>query len=159
MPGASSSFIFRTAKSSPHITRLRGGFTRWLSSFDSADIDCENGFIYLDSQVRLGRTDVYLHLLKLDTRTTYGLVNCLHRLSLTTHGHYAKFHSKNKLISWLIRPLLKLMSSAPVAQQTSSYQKPMICIPSGVVKVRFILDCFSSYTNAKFRAIILPQDP
>ncbi|CAG8367489.1 unnamed protein product [Penicillium salamii] len=50
MPGASPSFIFRTAKSSPHITRLRGGFTRWLSSFDSTNTDCEAGFIYVDSQ-------------------------------------------------------------------------------------------------------------
>ncbi|KAI3138791.1 hypothetical protein CBS147325_6846 [Penicillium roqueforti] len=50
MPGASSSFVFRTAKSSPHIIRLRGGFTRWLSSFDSANTGCENGFIYVDSQ-------------------------------------------------------------------------------------------------------------
>lgn len=53
MQGASSSFVFKTAKSSPHIIRLRGGFTRWLSSFDSADTGCGNGFIYVDSQVRL----------------------------------------------------------------------------------------------------------
>jgi cleavage and polyadenylation specificity factor subunit 1 len=53
MPGASSSFVFKTAKSSPHILRLRGGYTRWLSSFDSANTGCEKGFIYVDSQVRL----------------------------------------------------------------------------------------------------------
>jgi cleavage and polyadenylation specificity factor subunit 1 len=53
MPGASSSFVFKTAKSSPHIIRLRGDFTRWLSSFDSAETSCDNGFIYVDSQVRL----------------------------------------------------------------------------------------------------------
>ncbi|CAG8194361.1 unnamed protein product [Penicillium olsonii] len=50
MPGASPNFIFRTAKSPPHITRLRGGFARWLSSFDSTEADCEAGFIYVDSQ-------------------------------------------------------------------------------------------------------------
>ncbi|KAJ5753862.1 uncharacterized protein N7511_008015 [Penicillium nucicola] len=50
MPGASSSFVFKTAKSSPHILRLRGGYTHWLSSFSSAATGCENGFIYIDSQ-------------------------------------------------------------------------------------------------------------
>ncbi|KAJ5139137.1 uncharacterized protein N7515_003985 [Penicillium bovifimosum] len=50
MPGASSSFIFRTAKSTPHLIRLRGGFTHCLSSFDSAETGCEKGFIYVDSQ-------------------------------------------------------------------------------------------------------------
>ncbi|CAI7630992.1 unnamed protein product [Penicillium bialowiezense] len=50
MPGASPSFILRTSKSQPHITRLRGGFTRWLSSFDSTEAGCEAGFIYADSQ-------------------------------------------------------------------------------------------------------------
>lgn len=52
MPGASPSFILRTSKSQPHITRLRGGFTRWLSSFDSTEAGCEAGFIYADSQVK-----------------------------------------------------------------------------------------------------------
>ncbi|KAJ5779063.1 hypothetical protein N7457_006783 [Penicillium paradoxum] len=50
MPGASSSFVFRTAKSPPHVIRLRGDFTCWLSSFDWADAGCEKGFIYVDSQ-------------------------------------------------------------------------------------------------------------
>jgi len=161
MPGASSSFIIRTARSSPHITRLRGSLTRWLSSFDSAETGCENGFIYLDSQVGPIRGDIHLHLLKLDTRTAYGLVNCPHRLSLTTHGHYARFLLKNKLISWLIQPLPRIMFSARAAQQTSSYQKLMSCTLSGVVKVCIVLHCFLLQlccANTEFRAVVLPQN-
>ena len=51
MPGPSGSFLLKTATSSPHVTRLRGAFTQWLSSFDSAIAGCEKGFIYVDSTV------------------------------------------------------------------------------------------------------------
>ncbi|CEO58535.1 hypothetical protein PMG11_03252 [Penicillium brasilianum] len=50
MPGSSAGFILRTAASSPHLVRLRGEFTQWLSGFDSAAAGCENGFIYVDSE-------------------------------------------------------------------------------------------------------------
>ncbi|CAL5868815.1 uncharacterized protein PFLUO_LOCUS3042 [Penicillium psychrofluorescens] len=50
MPGESAGFIIRTPASSPHIVRLRGGFARWLSSFDSSATGCEKGFIYVDSK-------------------------------------------------------------------------------------------------------------
>lgn len=50
MPGSSAGFLLRTAASSPHLVRLRGEFTQWLSGFDSAASGCENGFIYVDSE-------------------------------------------------------------------------------------------------------------
>ncbi|KAJ5577799.1 uncharacterized protein N7459_006763 [Penicillium hispanicum] len=50
IPGDSAGFILRTTTSSPHVVRLRGEFTRWLSDFSSADIGCENGFIFVDSK-------------------------------------------------------------------------------------------------------------
>ncbi|KAJ5752373.1 hypothetical protein N7520_009290 [Penicillium odoratum] len=50
MPGDSGRFIVKTAKSSPHGVRLRGGFIRWLSDFDSPATGCGNGFIYVDSK-------------------------------------------------------------------------------------------------------------
>ncbi|KAJ5099106.1 hypothetical protein N7532_006107 [Penicillium argentinense] len=50
LPGSSSGFILKTATSSPHLVHLRGDFTRWLSSFDSAELYCEKGFIYVDSR-------------------------------------------------------------------------------------------------------------
>ncbi|KAJ5884094.1 Protein c.t1.c1 [Penicillium subrubescens] len=50
LPGSSAGFILRTAASSPHLVRLRGEFTQWLSEFDSAASGCENGFIYVDSE-------------------------------------------------------------------------------------------------------------
>lgn len=50
LPGSSSGFILKTSSSTPHLVRLRGEFTRWLSGFDSADLGCENGFIYVDSE-------------------------------------------------------------------------------------------------------------
>ncbi|KAF3403665.1 Protein cft1 [Penicillium rolfsii] len=50
LPGSSAGFILRTAVSSPHLVRLRGEFTQWLSEFNSAACGCENGFIYVDSK-------------------------------------------------------------------------------------------------------------
>ncbi|KAJ5088160.1 Cleavage/polyadenylation specificity factor A subunit C-terminal [Penicillium angulare] len=50
MPGYSGRFLVRTAKSPPHVIRLRGEFTRWLSGFDSPALGCERGFIYVDSE-------------------------------------------------------------------------------------------------------------
>ncbi|KAJ6109745.1 hypothetical protein N7486_001980 [Penicillium sp. IBT 16267x] len=50
MPGDSGRFIVKTAKSSPHVVRLRGEFTRSLSGFDSPVTGCGNGFIYVDSE-------------------------------------------------------------------------------------------------------------
>jgi cleavage and polyadenylation specificity factor subunit 1 len=52
MPGDSGRFIVKTAKSTPHVVRLRGEFTRWLSGFSSPLTGCENGFIYVDAEVR-----------------------------------------------------------------------------------------------------------
>lgn len=52
MPGDSGRFVVKTAKSSPHVIRLRGAFTRWLSGFDSPESGCESGFIYVDVEVR-----------------------------------------------------------------------------------------------------------
>lgn len=52
MPGDSGRFLVKTAKSSPHVVRLRGEFTRWLSGFDSPVNGCGNGFIYVDAEVR-----------------------------------------------------------------------------------------------------------
>lgn len=52
VPGDSGRFVVKTAKSSPHVVRLRGEFTRWLSGFDSPATGCGNGFIYVDSEVR-----------------------------------------------------------------------------------------------------------
>ncbi|OXV09323.1 hypothetical protein Egran_02911 [Elaphomyces granulatus] len=46
MPGASSSFVFRTSVSLPHVINFRAGFVGGLCSFNS--IGCQNGFIYLD---------------------------------------------------------------------------------------------------------------
>ncbi|KAJ5663769.1 Cleavage/polyadenylation specificity factor A subunit C-terminal [Penicillium longicatenatum] len=50
MPGDSGRFIVKTAKSTPHVVRLRGEFTRWLSGFNSPQTGCENGFIYVDAE-------------------------------------------------------------------------------------------------------------
>ncbi|KAJ5936428.1 hypothetical protein N7454_005063 [Penicillium verhagenii] len=57
MPGDSSRFIVKTAQSSPHVVRLRGEFTRWLSGFDSPSTGCAKGFIYVDSEhtIRAGQ--------------------------------------------------------------------------------------------------------
>ncbi|KAJ5677429.1 Cleavage/polyadenylation specificity factor A subunit C-terminal [Penicillium maclennaniae] len=49
LPGSSAGFLLKTAASSPHLVRLRGEFTRWMSGFHSSSIGCENGFIYVDS--------------------------------------------------------------------------------------------------------------
>ncbi|KAJ5180391.1 Cleavage/polyadenylation specificity factor A subunit C-terminal [Penicillium capsulatum] len=49
MPGTSAGFIIKTAASTPHVMRLRGESTQWLSSFNSSAPGCENGFIYVDS--------------------------------------------------------------------------------------------------------------
>ncbi|KAF7593874.1 mRNA cleavage and polyadenylation factor subunit [Aspergillus hancockii] len=48
MPGASPGFIIKTSTSSPHFLRLRGEFTRYLSSFDNAEGG--TGFVFLDSE-------------------------------------------------------------------------------------------------------------
>ncbi|KAJ5915359.1 hypothetical protein N7466_011292 [Penicillium verhagenii] len=57
MPGDSSRFIVKTAQSPPHVVRLRGEFTRWLSGFDSPSTGCAKGFIYVDSEhtIRAGQ--------------------------------------------------------------------------------------------------------
>jgi len=49
MPCASSSFVFRTSVSLPHVINFRAGFVGSLCGFDS--IGCQNGFIYLDDHV------------------------------------------------------------------------------------------------------------
>ena len=49
LPGCSS-FIVKTATSSPHLIRLRGQFVRGMSSFDDKS-SCEHGFVYVDSTV------------------------------------------------------------------------------------------------------------
>lgn len=53
LPGNSSGFIVKTSTSSPHLIRLRGEYTKWLSGLDSADLGCEKGFIYVDSENRI----------------------------------------------------------------------------------------------------------
>lgn len=50
IPGSSAGFLLKTAASSPHLVRLRGDFTRWMSSFHSPSLNCEHGFIYVDSE-------------------------------------------------------------------------------------------------------------
>lgn len=50
LPGVSAGFILRTSTSSPHLIRLRGDFTKWLDSFDSASLGCSHGFVYADSE-------------------------------------------------------------------------------------------------------------
>ncbi|KAG2005350.1 hypothetical protein GB937_008766 [Aspergillus fischeri] len=50
MPGPSASFILKTAKSCPHVFRLRGEFVRGLSIFDLASPSLDKGFIYVDSK-------------------------------------------------------------------------------------------------------------
>lgn len=49
MPGASPSFIFKAAVTTPHIIRLRADYVRGLSSLHVPNGD--SGFIYLDSNV------------------------------------------------------------------------------------------------------------
>lgn len=51
MPGTSASFVFKTSTSVPHIIRLRGGYVRGLSGFDSSAIGCAEGFVFVDSMV------------------------------------------------------------------------------------------------------------
>lgn len=53
MPGIGAGFVIRTATSSPHLVRLRGEFTRWLTGFHSPISGCEKGFIYVDSEHRV----------------------------------------------------------------------------------------------------------
>ncbi|XBQ93699.1 mRNA cleavage and polyadenylation factor subunit [Aspergillus fumigatus] len=50
MPGRPASFILKTAKSCPHVFRLRGEFVRSLSIFDLASPSLDTGFIYVDSK-------------------------------------------------------------------------------------------------------------
>lgn len=49
LPGASPSFIFKTAVTAPHIIRLRGDYVYGLSGLHVAKAD--GGFAYLDSNV------------------------------------------------------------------------------------------------------------
>lgn len=51
MPGPSASFILKTAKSCPHVLRLRGESVRDLSIFDLASPSLDKGFVYVDSKV------------------------------------------------------------------------------------------------------------
>lgn len=51
MPGASAGFVVKTPTSVPHVIRLRGGYVRGLSSFDSFALGCIDGFVYVDSKV------------------------------------------------------------------------------------------------------------
>ncbi|KAJ5242364.1 Cleavage/polyadenylation specificity factor A subunit C-terminal [Penicillium citrinum] len=53
LPGISSGFIVKTSTSLPHLIRLRGEYTKWLSGLDSAGLGCEKGFIYVDSENRI----------------------------------------------------------------------------------------------------------
>ncbi|OLN82877.1 Protein cft1 [Colletotrichum chlorophyti] len=50
LPGASPSFIIKSAKSSPKVVGLQGLGVRGMSSFHTEG--CERGFIYVDSEVR-----------------------------------------------------------------------------------------------------------
>ncbi|KAF4160597.1 hypothetical protein CNMCM6936_002869 [Aspergillus lentulus] len=50
MPGPSASFILKTAKSCPHVLRLRGESVRDLSIFDLASPSLDKGFVYVDSK-------------------------------------------------------------------------------------------------------------
>ncbi|GIC92592.1 cleavage/polyadenylation factor CFT1 [Aspergillus udagawae] len=50
MPGPSASFVLKTAKSCPHVFRLRGEFVRSLSIFSLASPSLDKGFIYVDSK-------------------------------------------------------------------------------------------------------------
>lgn len=61
MPGASAGFVIRTATCSPHVVRLRGEFTRWLTGFHSPISGSENGFIYVDSEHRIRVCELPLH--------------------------------------------------------------------------------------------------
>lgn len=49
MPGASPSFIFKAAATTPHVVRLRADHVPGLSSLHVPD--SEAGFVYLDSDV------------------------------------------------------------------------------------------------------------
>lgn len=92
MPGASASFVLKTATSSPHLIRLRGEFTRWLSSFDSRDSGCENGFIFVGSEVIIHLMDWKPHVLTHLVRDVFAYANCPKRLNSITHGLYARSH-------------------------------------------------------------------
>lgn len=165
MPGASSSFIFKTAKSSPHILRLRGGYTRWLSSFDSANTGCEKGFIYVDSQVRpLLHSDgqSHLYIAKPVYRAASGLVNCPHKPNLTIRGPCARLPWRSRLITWLTLRLLKHTYLLQVNAQTSGCQRVMTCTPNGAVKVCLcvlLIFFYWLFANAAFRHIFLSGNP
>lgn len=51
MPGASAGFVLKTSSTVPHVIRLRGDYAQGLSSFDSSEIGCTQGFVYVDAEV------------------------------------------------------------------------------------------------------------
>lgn len=51
MPGASAGFVLKTSATVPHVIRLRGEYAQCLSSFDSSEIGCTQGFVYVDAEV------------------------------------------------------------------------------------------------------------
>ncbi len=50
VPGISPSFIIKSASSVPHVISLKGEVIRSLSGFNTSN--CEQGFCYIDAQVR-----------------------------------------------------------------------------------------------------------
>lgn len=51
MPGASAGFVLKSSSTVPHVIRLRGEYAQCLSSFDSSEIGCTQGFVYVDAEV------------------------------------------------------------------------------------------------------------
>lgn len=61
MPGASAAFVLKTSTTVPHVIRLRGDYVRDLSNFDSSEIGCTGGFVYVDSKVFISSKPSKLH--------------------------------------------------------------------------------------------------
>ncbi len=57
VPGISPSFIIKSASSVPQVISLKGGAIRSLSGFNTSS--CEQGFCYIDAQVRFPNMFVF----------------------------------------------------------------------------------------------------
>lgn len=92
MPGASAGFVLKTSSTVPHVIRLRGEYAQCLSSFDSSEIRCTQGFVYVDAEV-FPLVDVLIGIFELNgfSRVLFGYASFPKTYGWTIRGQCKGF--------------------------------------------------------------------